>query len=156
MDGNHFTPLKCSTQADVYVLSADIGREIERLIDGFGVDAASSLVPKLIRVLELLEAAVQQNETLRNEAEQLTQTVSQLEYDKKEKARFRKKFEQELEQIEDMWRSEMSDLSGLVSRLQEENSKLSSSLREKTTLLGEGHDDSDRSDKDFVWQHKFR
>lgn len=48
-----------------------------------------------------------------------------------------------------MWRSEMNDLSGLVSRLQEENSRLSTSLREKTNLLGEGHDDSDRSEGHF-------
>ncbi|XP_022667229.1 RILP-like protein homolog isoform X3 [Varroa jacobsoni] len=149
MDGNAHLLSKCSTQEDVYALSADIGQEVERLVDGFGVDAASSLVPKLIRVLELLEAAVQQNETLRGEADQLFQTVCQLEYDKKEKAQFRKKFDQELEQIEDMWRSEMNDLSGLVSRLQEENSRLSTSLREKTNLLGEGHDDSDRSEGHF-------
>lgn len=42
---------------------------------------------------------------------------------------------QELEQIEDMWRSEMNDLSGLVTRLQEENTRLSSSLRERTETL---------------------
>lgn len=94
MDGNAHLLSKCSTQEDVYALSADIGQEVERLVDGFGVDAASSLVPKLIRVLELLEAAVQQNETLRGEADQLFQTVCQLEYDKKEKAQFRKKFDQ--------------------------------------------------------------
>ena len=44
-------------------------------------------------------------------------------------------FFQELEQIEDMWRTEMKDLSGLVTRLQEENTRLSSSLRERTESM---------------------
>ncbi|XP_003746766.1 RILP-like protein homolog [Galendromus occidentalis] len=132
---DHLPALKCSTQEDVYLLSADIGREIEHLVDVFGVDSVKSLVPKLIRVLEFLETAVRQNETLREEADHLLQTVKQLEYDKNEKAVYRKKFEQELEQIEDMWRSEMKDLSCLVTRLQEENTRLSSSLREKTESM---------------------
>lgn len=90
----HLPPLKCSTQEEVYGLSADIGREIERVVDMHGADSARSLVPKLIRVLEFLEQAVRQNEALREEIEHLQQTVKQLEYDKNEKAIYRKKFDQ--------------------------------------------------------------
>lgn len=90
----HLPSTKCSTQGDVYLLSADIGREIEHLVDSFGTDSARTLVPKLIRVLEFLETAVTQNELLREETENLQQTVKQLEYDKNEKAMFRKKFDQ--------------------------------------------------------------
>ena len=90
---DHIPAMKCCSQDDVYVLSADIGREIEHIVDTHGVDSVKSLVPKLIRVLELLETAARQNETLREEAENLALTVKQLEYDKNEKAFARKKFD---------------------------------------------------------------
>jgi len=47
---------------DVYDLASDIGKEYERIMDRFGTDAVSGLMPKIINTLELLEALATKNE----------------------------------------------------------------------------------------------
>ncbi|XP_037268809.2 RILP-like protein homolog isoform X2 [Rhipicephalus microplus] len=116
---------------DVYSLAEEIGKEFEILIDSYGVDPVNKLVTKVIRVLEYLEAYATKNDIASDEIAQLRAQIYQLEHDKYEKAESRSKLEKEMEQYEDIWRQEMKDLGGLVARLQEENSKLSSSLKEK-------------------------
>ncbi|KAL1417615.1 hypothetical protein MTO96_026672 [Rhipicephalus appendiculatus] len=116
---------------DVYSLAEEIGKEFEILIDSYGVDPVNKLVTKVIRVLEYLEAYATKNDIASDEISQLRAQIYQLEHDKYEKAESRSKLEKEMEQYEDTWRQEMKDLGGLVARLQEENSKLSSSLKEK-------------------------
>ena len=43
------------TVVDVYDQAAIIGKEFECIIDNFGADAVTSLMPKVIRILEQLE-----------------------------------------------------------------------------------------------------
>jgi len=50
--------------------------------------------------------------------------VAQLESEKLEKAEFRRRFDKELELIEEQWRSETNELVDLVSSLQDENKRL--------------------------------
>lgn len=116
---------------DVYSLAEEIGKEFEILIDNYGVEPVNKLVTKVIRVLEYLEAYATKNDIARDEIAELRAQIYQLEHDKYEKAESRSKLEKEMEQYEDIWRQEMKDLGGLVARLQEENSKLSSSLKER-------------------------
>ncbi|XP_065308686.2 RILP-like protein homolog isoform X2 [Dermacentor albipictus] len=116
---------------DVYSLAEEIGKEFEILIDNYGVEPVNKLVTKVIRVLEYLEAYATKNDIARNEIAELRAQIYQLEHDKYEKAESRSKLEKEMEQYEDIWRQEMKDLGVLVARLQEENSKLSSSLKER-------------------------
>lgn len=112
------------TVVDVYDIASDIGKECEKIIDQYGVDAMTSLMPKVINALELLENLATKNERENSLLHELQAKISQLENDKLEKAEYRKKFEKELEVIEEQWRSESKDLVGMVSKLQEENRRL--------------------------------
>ncbi|CAN7986974.1 unnamed protein product [Ixodes hexagonus] len=114
---------------DVYTLAEEIGKEFEIVIDNHGVEAVKKLMTKVIRVLEYLEAYAFKNDTAREEIVQLKAQIYQLEHDKSEKAQSRNKLEKEMEQYEDVWRQEVKDLGSLVARLQEENFKLSTSLK---------------------------
>ncbi|CAG9767797.1 unnamed protein product [Ceutorhynchus assimilis] len=112
------------TVVDVYDIASDIGKECEKIIDRYGADAVTSLMPKVINALELLENLATRNERENTLLNELQLKVSQLENDKLEKAEYRQKFEKELEAIEEQWRSETKELVSMVSKLQEENRKL--------------------------------
>ncbi|CAH1184339.1 unnamed protein product [Phyllotreta striolata] len=112
------------TVVDVYDIASDIGKECEKIIDQYGADAMTSLMPKVINTLELLENLATKNERENTLLHDLQAKISQLENDKLEKAEYRKKFEKELEIIEEQWRSETKDLVSMVSKLQEENRRL--------------------------------
>lgn len=109
---------------DVYDLASDIGKEYEKIIDRFGTEAATGLMPKIINTLELLEALATKNERENVTIQELKDRIAQLESEKTEKAEFRRRFEKELEMIEEQWRTETNDLADLVSSLQEENKRL--------------------------------
>lgn len=109
---------------DVYDLASDIGKEYEKIIDRFGTEAATGLMPKIINTLELLEALATKNERENTTIQELKDKIAQLESEKSEKAEFRRRFEKELEMIEEQWRTETNDLADLVSSLQEENKRL--------------------------------
>ncbi|XP_017112366.1 RILP-like protein homolog isoform X1 [Drosophila elegans] len=109
---------------DVYDLASDIGKEYERIMDRFGTDAVSGLMPKIINTLELLEALATKNERENATIQELRDKVAQLESEKLEKAEFRRRFDKELELIEEQWRSETNELVDLVSSLQDENKRL--------------------------------
>ncbi|EDV92374.1 RILP-like protein homolog [Drosophila grimshawi] len=109
---------------DVYDLASDIGKEYERIMDRYGTDAVSGLMPKIINTLELLEALATKNERENTTIQELREKIAQLESEKLEKAEFRRRFEKELELIEEQWRSETNELVDLVSSLQDENKRL--------------------------------
>eukprot|EP00061_Rhincodon_typus_P013382 g39722.t1 len=46
---------------DVYDIAAVVGQEFERVIDVFGCEAIAKLMPKVVRVLEMLEVLVSRN-----------------------------------------------------------------------------------------------
>lgn len=112
------------TVVDVYDIASDIGKECEKIIDQYGADAVTSLMPKVINALELLENLATKNEHENTQLLELRSKILQLENDKIEKAEYRQKFERELEIIEEQWRAESKELLNLVSRLQEENRRL--------------------------------
>lgn len=112
------------TVVDVYDIASDIGKECEKIIDRYGADAVTSLMPKVINALELLENLATRNERENTVLNELQLKISQLENDKLEKAEYRQKFERELEVIEEQWRSETKELVSMVTKLQEENRKL--------------------------------
>ncbi|KYB26082.1 RILP-like protein homolog [Tribolium castaneum] len=109
---------------DVYDIASDIGKECEKIIDQYGADAVTSLMPKVINALELLENLATRNERENTQLHELRLKIAQLENDKLEKAEYRQKFEKELEAIEEQWRSETKELLSVVTRLQEENRRL--------------------------------
>ncbi|KAK2169122.1 hypothetical protein LSH36_12g16103 [Paralvinella palmiformis] len=116
---------------DVYDIAASIGKEFEKIIDSYGPDAVTELMPKVISVLEHLEELTSKEQDETGEVEELRYTIERLEAEKAAKAEEREKYEQELEQIEDSWRLETQDLMNSVSHLQEENKRLRSAIRDK-------------------------
>ncbi|GAB0095640.1 RILP-like protein homolog [Sergentomyia squamirostris] len=116
----------------VYEIASDIGKECEELIDKFGPDSVAKLIPQVINALELLEGLANRNESENSTVQELNDRITQLETEKLEKAEYRKRFEKELETIEDQWKSESRDLVALVSRLQDENKRLATQLHSGT------------------------
>ncbi|XP_041972148.1 RILP-like protein homolog isoform X2 [Aricia agestis] len=116
------------TVVDVYDLASDIGKECEIIIEKYGPEAVTALLPKVINTLELLENLAVRNEKENQALHELTAKISQLENDKIEKAEYRQRFEKEIEAIEEQWRTESADLVTAVARLQEENKRLRRTL----------------------------
>lgn len=81
------------TVVDVYDLASDIGKECEIIIEKYGPDAVTALLPKVINALELLENLAVRNEKENQALQELTAKISQLENDKIEKAEYRQRFE---------------------------------------------------------------
>ncbi|KAG8010481.1 RILP-like protein 1 [Nibea albiflora] len=78
------------TVMDVYDIAAVVGQEFERIIDQYGCEALSRLMPKVVRVLEILEVMVSRNcispetEELRLELDKLRlERLDRLEKEKK-------------------------------------------------------------------------
>ncbi|XP_020293122.1 RILP-like protein homolog isoform X2 [Pseudomyrmex gracilis] len=115
---------------DVYDIASEIGKECEKLIDLFGVESVTNLMPKVINALELLETLATKNEGENTMVQELSAKISQLESDKIGKAEDRQRFEKELEQIEEHWKQESRELVAMVTRLQEENRRLAEALQE--------------------------
>ncbi|XP_004536387.1 RILP-like protein homolog [Ceratitis capitata] len=109
---------------DVYGLATDIGRECERVIDRFGIDAVSTVLPKVINTLELLEIFVDKNEKENVTIKELREKITQLENEKSEKAEHRRRYEREMEVLEEQWRTETNELLEMVQTLQDENKRL--------------------------------
>lgn len=80
------------TVMDVYDIAAVVGQEFERIIDQYGCEALARLMPKVVRVLEILEVLVSRNsispetEELRLELDKLRlERLDRLEREKKHK-----------------------------------------------------------------------
>lgn len=80
------------TVMDVYDIAAVVGQEFERIIDQYGCEALARLMPKVVRVLEILEVLVSRNsispetEELRLELDKLRlERLDRLEKEKKHK-----------------------------------------------------------------------
>lgn len=105
------SPSRQVTVVDVYDLASAIGKDFERLIDQFGSDVVTNLMPKVsgcffwtrkfykgckfqvISALELLEAFASRNDRENEEIAGLKTTVQRLEEDKEQRMECRKKFD---------------------------------------------------------------
>ncbi len=115
------------TVLDVYDEAALIGKDFERIIEGnylminrlfsfnivlyyiaYGTDTIRDLVPKVIRILELLELQAAKNERETDELMEMKTRIERLEIEKSETRELRDKFDHELELIEEQWRKEVN------------------------------------------------
>jgi len=92
MSGNGEDCVTLST-VDVYELASVIGSQFEKLIDSYGPDSVTNLMPTVIRVLEHLEELAKFSESERAEAVELKFTIERLLAEKKLKAEERVKYE---------------------------------------------------------------
>ena len=79
--------------ADVYDLAASIGKEFEKIIDGYGPETITQLMPRVIYALEHLEILSNRNEKENDELTELQYAVERLQADKSAKAEERDKYE---------------------------------------------------------------
>uniref|UniRef100_A0AAY4D6E5 RILP-like protein 2 n=1 Tax=Denticeps clupeoides TaxID=299321 RepID=A0AAY4D6E5_9TELE len=122
------------TVDDVYEIAKLVGSEVERLIDCYGKESAEGLVPRIVRVLELLESFAARNQAQRSREEELLAACEKLQAQQvQQKRKGTKDGEEvhggELRQQEGTWRRQVGELQAQVQNLREENEELLSQLR---------------------------
>lgn len=86
--------LESVTVVDVYDQAAGIGKEFEKLIENYGVDAVTDLMPKVIKALEQLESLAGRYEKESSEISELRYTIDKLETEKQERSQERLRYEE--------------------------------------------------------------
>ncbi|XP_029371455.1 RILP-like protein 1 isoform X1 [Echeneis naucrates] len=124
------------TVMDVYDIAAVVGQEFERMIDQYGCEALSRLMPKVVRVLEILEVMVSRT-SISPETEELRLELDKLRLERMDRLEKEKKHRKELELVEDVWRGEAQDLLTQIAQLQEENKTLLTNMSIKDPLSEE-------------------
>ncbi|XP_064882731.1 RILP-like protein 1 isoform X4 [Oncorhynchus nerka] len=124
------------TVMDVYDIAAVVGQEFERIIDQFGCEASLRLMPKVVRVLEVLEVLVTRN-NINPETEELRRELDRLRMERNDRLKKEQLHQKELELVEDVWRGEAQDLLSQITQLQVEIKSLQKSLSQKDSPLTE-------------------
>ncbi|XP_028273259.1 RILP-like protein 1 isoform X2 [Parambassis ranga] len=124
------------TVMDVYDIAAVVGQEFERIIDQYGCEALSRLMPKVVRVLEILEVMVSRS-SIGPETEELRLELDKLRLERIDRLEKEKKHRKELELVEDVWRGEAQDLLTQIAQLQEENKSLLTNMSIKDPMSEE-------------------
>uniref|UniRef100_A0A3Q4B1U0 RILP-like protein 1 n=1 Tax=Mola mola TaxID=94237 RepID=A0A3Q4B1U0_MOLML len=124
------------TVMDVYDIAAVVGQEFERIIDQYGCEALSRLMPKVVRVLEILEVMVSRS-SIGPESQELRLELDKLRLERIDRMEKEKKHRKELELVEDVWRGEAQDLLTQIAQLQEENKSLLTNLSIKDPMSEE-------------------
>lgn len=78
------------TVMDVYDIASAVGQEFERVIDQYGCEAISRLMPKVVRVLEILEVLVSRN-NINPEMEELRLELDRLRLERMDRIEKEKK-----------------------------------------------------------------
>ncbi|XP_034461217.1 RILP-like protein 1 isoform X1 [Hippoglossus hippoglossus] len=130
------------TLDDVYEIAKLIGAEVERLIDGYGKESVLGLVPRIVKVLELLESFASRNLAHKLKEEELLKTFEaiQLQQQQQHKKRGggkdggseedRHEARQEQQQKEQQqWSRRCEELQVQVQQLQEDREELQSRLK---------------------------
>ncbi|XP_043976449.1 RILP-like protein 1 [Gambusia affinis] len=123
------------TVDDVYEIAKLVGAEVEKLIDGYGKESVEGLVPKIVKVLELLESFVSGNQSLTLREEELLKTFEKIQL-QQQKKRWGKDGEEgyekdeirELQQKEEQWERRCEELQARLQLLQDDREELKSRL----------------------------
>nr|XP_020015004.1 RILP-like protein 1 isoform X4 [Castor canadensis] len=124
------------TVMDVYDIASLVGHEFERVIDQHGCEAIARLMPKVVRVLEILEVLVSRHHVA-PELDELRLELDRLRVERMDRIEKERKHQKELELVEDVWRGEAQDLLSQIAQLQEENKQLMTNLNNKDAGLSE-------------------
>lgn len=123
---------------DVYDLAAHIGKEFECIIDEYGADTVTKLMPKVICTLEHLEVICLSKEETDMLTDELKARIYQLEHEKVEKQENRIRYENEIEVMEDNWRQENLTLKETVAKLRDDNVRLLTLAEQNSSNLSPG------------------
>ncbi|KAL7986683.1 hypothetical protein Chor_012966 [Crotalus horridus] len=124
------------TVMDVYDIASLVGQEFERLIDQHGCEAIGRLMPRVVRVLEILEVLVSRDH-ISPEVEELRLELDRLRLERVDRLEKERKHQKELELVEDVWRGEAQDLLTQIAQLQEENKQLMTNLANRDVNFSE-------------------
>lgn len=80
-------PCSALTVDDVYEIAKLIGAEVEKLIDGYGKESVVGLVPKIVKVLELLENYASRSLAHKLKEEELLKTFETIQLQQHKKQR---------------------------------------------------------------------
>ncbi|KAF0872072.1 RIPL1 protein, partial [Crocuta crocuta] len=122
------------TVMDVYDIASLVGHEFERVIDQHGCEAIARLMPKVVRVLEILEVLVSRHHVA-PELDELRLELDRLRLERMDRIEKERKHQKELELVEDVWRGEAQDLLSQIAQLQEENKQLLTNLKAAPTVI---------------------
>lgn len=124
------------TVDNVYEIAKLIGTEVEKLIDGYGKDSVEGLVPKIVKVLELLESFASRNHAHKLREEELLKTFETIQLQQQKKRVGKESDEgkdkneiQELQQKEQQWKRRCEELQVQVQQLQVDREELQSRLK---------------------------
>ncbi|XP_034556180.1 RILP-like protein 1 [Notolabrus celidotus] len=124
------------TVDDVYEIAKLIGTEVEKLIDSCGKDSVVGLVPRIVKVLELLESFASRNNAHKLREEELLKTFETIQLQQQKKRAGKESEEgnekheiQELQQKEQQWRTRCEELQVQVQQLQEDREELQCRLK---------------------------
>lgn len=73
------------TVNDVYEIAKLVGAEVEKLIDGYGKESVEGLVPRIVKVLELLESFASRNHAHKLREEELLKTFETIQLQQQKK-----------------------------------------------------------------------
>lgn len=73
------------TVDDVYEIAKVIGTDVEKIIDSCGKENVASLVPKIVKVLELLESFASRNNAHKLKEEELLKTFETIQLQQQKK-----------------------------------------------------------------------
>lgn len=85
MEGCFERTFSALTVDDVYEIAKAIGADVERIIDSCGRENAAGLVPKIVKVLELLESFASRNDAHKLREEELLKTFETLQLQQQKK-----------------------------------------------------------------------
>nr|XP_061797432.1 RILP-like protein 1 [Nerophis lumbriciformis] len=124
------------TVDDVYDIAKVIGTELERLIDGYGKESVLGLVPRVVKVLELLESFTARNQVHKYREEELLRTFESLQLQQKKKTskdsdelNENHETRQQQQKESQQWKSKCEDLQVQIQQLQGDNELLQSRLK---------------------------
>ncbi|XP_053729207.1 RILP-like protein 1 isoform X1 [Synchiropus splendidus] len=142
-DGCSERSFSALTVDDVYRIAKQIGAEVEKLIDGYGKESVVGLVPKVVKVLELLESFASRNDAHKQREEELLKTFESIQLQQQQKKRVKEgedaadqRDKRVLQEKEEQCRRRCEELLVQVQQLQVDKEQLQRQLKGTHT-----HDD---------------
>ncbi|KAA3679289.1 RILP-like protein 1 [Paragonimus westermani] len=116
------------TSMDVYDAASSIGHDCQLIIGEYGPEILQNLMPKVVAMLEELEACALYCEKEKDEITRLQEMAEVLRVDCRAQVEQKEKSDKTLEQLEQSWYCETQRLLGQVTSLEEENNRLARQL----------------------------
>ncbi|XP_038056369.1 RILP-like protein 1 [Patiria miniata] len=123
------------TVIEVYGWAAEIGKDLEKLIDAVGSDLVVELMPKVVRVLEQLELCVKQRENGINELQQLQEELQSARHAGSRATDENLRLISDVKLLEDHRQKEIRDWMAMAKELEEETNRLKAQLSEKEGIV---------------------